>query len=102
MTYRVEIAPGAAREIRKLPREAAADVAKALGKLAEEPRPAGAKRIEGVPGCYRVRSGIYRIVYTIEDDVLKVSIVTVGHRKEVYQRLREKFRRRGQQGTRDP
>jgi len=94
MIYKVQITPGADREIRKLPTEAAAEVVRVIEALAEEPRPAGVKRIEGVPNCYRVRARVYRIVYTIDDDVLRVSVITVGHRREVYRRLRERLKRR--------
>jgi mRNA interferase RelE/StbE len=36
------------------------------------------------PGYLRVRVGDYRIIYTIEDDVLRVLVVRVGHRRDVY------------------
>jgi mRNA interferase RelE/StbE len=55
--------------------------------LAEEPRPDGAKKLKGTEGTYRVRSGDYRILYTIADDVLLVVVVTVGYRKDVYDHI---------------
>jgi mRNA interferase RelE/StbE len=55
--------------------------------LAEEPRPGGAKKLKGTEGTYRVRSGDYRILYTIADDVLLVVVVTVGDRKDVYDHI---------------
>lgn len=48
----------------------------------------------GIPDCYRVRSGAYRIIYTIRDQILTVNIVTVGHRSEVYKNLRSKIKKR--------
>lgn len=93
MIYRVEVTPAAAREIRKLPNEVGVWVVKAIRELALAPRPAGVKKLEGLRQCYRIRRGIYRIVYTIEDNVLKIVIVTVGHRQEVYRNLTQKVRR---------
>mgnify|MGYP001146854820 CR=1 FL=1 len=51
--------------------------------LAEDPRPPAARKLQGRDG-YRVRVGDYRILYTIDDGVLLVVIVTVGHRRDVY------------------
>lgn len=94
MSYVVHIAAGALREIRALSADARRAVGVAIEKLAEDPRPAGAKKITDIPDCYRVRSGDYRIVYTVKDRILTISIVTVGHRAEVYKGLRGKVKRR--------
>jgi mRNA interferase RelE/StbE len=56
----------------------------AVLKLAAEPRPPGARALKDRPGYMRVRVGDYRIIYTIEDDVLRVIVVRVGHRRDVY------------------
>lgn len=53
--------------------------------LAQNPRPPGARALQGRPGI-RVRVGDYRIIYTIEDDVLVVVVVRLGHRRDVYDR----------------
>ena len=53
--------------------------------LGEDPQPPGAKALQGRPGL-RVRIGNYRIIYTIEEDVLTVVIVALGHRRDVYER----------------
>ena len=53
--------------------------------LAEDPRPSGAEKLSG-QGKYRIRQGVYRIVYAIEDEELVVMIVKVGHRRDVYKR----------------
>ena len=52
--------------------------------LAEDPRPPGAKRLAGSEGLHRIRVGDYRVVYAIEDDVLLVLVVRIGHRRDVY------------------
>jgi len=93
MKYQVRIAAGAAREIAKLPQHVVARILDVIDELADDPRPPGVKTIKGIADCHRVRSGAYRIVYTIQDNVLKVGVVTVGHRSEVYKGLRGKVRR---------
>ena len=52
--------------------------------LAEEPRPHGAEKLAGNDDRYRVRQGNYRIVYSIDDKTKQVTVVKIGHRKDVY------------------
>ena len=86
MTYRVEVAAAAVRQLRKLDRPAQRRVQAAIELLAVEPRPSGAKKLVGGDGDWRVRTGDYRIVYEIHDTVLLVLVVAVGHRREIYDR----------------
>lgn len=86
MTYRIEVAPAALRQLRKLERVAQRRVQAAIELLADEPRPAGAKKLVGGDGEWRVRTGDYRIVYEIYDGVLLVLVVAIGHRRDIYQR----------------
>ncbi len=86
MTYRVEVAAAAARQLRKLDRSAQRRVQAAIELLADEPRPSGAKKLVGGNGEWRVRTGDYRIVYEIHDNVLVVLVIAVGHRRGIYNR----------------
>ena len=88
MTYRVEVAPAALRRLRKLDRPAQVRVRAAIDLLAADPRPPGARPLVGGDGEWRVRTGDYRIVYEIDDGVLQVLVLTLGHRREVYARRR--------------
>lgn len=87
MAYEVRLKPSAATKLRKLPREAQQRVAKRLDGLGADPRPPGCERLAGLGSLYRVRVGDYRIVYEIQDDVLVVLVITIGHRREVYRGL---------------
>lgn len=86
MTYRVEVAPAALRQLRKLDPPARRRVQAAIELLSDEPRPGGAKKLAGGDGEWRVRTGDYRIVYEIRDSVLLILVVAVGHRREIYRR----------------
>ena len=70
-------AVGSKRDRRKL-------VAK-IRSLAADPRPPGCQKLSGSEK-YRVRQGVYRIVYSIEDDRLVVTVVRVAHRKDANRR----------------
>lgn len=82
--YRIEVAPAAVRQLRKLDPHARRRVQAAVELLGEEPRPPGAKKLAGGDGEWRVRTGDYRIVYEIHDQVLRLLVVAVGHRRDIY------------------
>jgi mRNA interferase RelE/StbE len=86
MTYRVDVAPAAVRQLRKLAPPARRRIQAAIELLAEQPRPSGATKLVGGEGEWRVRTGDYRIVYEIHDSMLLVLVVAVGHRREIYDR----------------
>ena len=81
--YSIELRPAAAKALRKIDPQDVARLRGAIALLAEDPRPPGAKALQGRPG-YRVRLGRYRIIYTIDDGVLLVVVVTLGQRQDVY------------------
>jgi mRNA interferase RelE/StbE len=84
--YRVELIPAAQRQLRRLDRQAQRRVQAAIDLLADEPRPPRAMALQGRRGYLRVRTGDYRIVYTVRDEVLVVLVVALGHRREIYER----------------
>ena len=82
--YRIEIKRGAAKEVRSIARKADRQrVVRRIAALADDPRPPGSTKLTGQE-TYRVRQGVYRILYTIDDAVLVVEVVKVGHRRDVY------------------
>ncbi|MDO8964147.1 MAG: type II toxin-antitoxin system RelE/ParE family toxin [Coriobacteriia bacterium] len=83
MEYRIEFAPSASKQFAKLPREMQRRLAPVIDALALDPRPEGCVRLAGTAELWRVRVGVYRVVYTIEDDRLVVLVVKVGHRRDV-------------------
>jgi mRNA interferase RelE/StbE len=82
-SYRIELRPAAARSLRKLDPQVRRRVQGAIALLAQDPRPPGARALQGRPGL-RVRVGDHRIIYTVKDDVLLVVVVRLGHRRDVY------------------
>ncbi|WP_336622327.1 type II toxin-antitoxin system RelE/ParE family toxin [Chlorogloeopsis sp. ULAP01] len=55
-----------------------------IDKLANDPRPSGVGKLKNGENRYRVRVGNYRILYNICDDILLITVVRIGHRREVY------------------
>ncbi|MCU1528887.1 MAG: plasmid stabilization protein [Frondihabitans sp.] len=81
--YRIELRPAAVKALRKIDPQDRRRIQGAIALLGHDPRPPGAKALQGRPGM-RVRVGIYRIIYTIHDDVLLVIVVALGHRRDIY------------------
>lgn len=84
MAYRIELAPRAKRDLKKLPIDVRRRIAPHIDALAHNPRPPGVVKLSGEEGTYRIRVGEYRVVYEIRDDVLLVTIVKVKPRREAY------------------
>jgi mRNA interferase RelE/StbE len=84
VTYRVTLAPAAARQLRKLDPQVRRRIQAALELLATEPRPPAATQLVGGAGEWRIRTGDYRVIYEIHDDHLVVLVLRVGHRRDIY------------------
>jgi mRNA interferase RelE/StbE len=83
MHYRVTISKSAIKILEKVNEPYYSQLKRAIYNLAINPRPKGYKKLAGRNG-YRVRVSDYRIIYEIQDDVLVVDVVALGHRKEIY------------------
>ncbi len=82
-SYNLEIKRSAAKELAELPPKDRGRVIARIRSLAEDPRPVGAEKLSGQER-YRVRQGDNRILYEIEDQVLRIIVVKIGHRRDVY------------------
>jgi mRNA interferase RelE/StbE len=85
VTYRIALAPPAARQLRKFDPQVRRRIQAALELLAAEPRPPAATRLVGSSGEWRVQTGDYRIIYEIEGDRLLILVLRVSHRRKIYQ-----------------
>jgi mRNA interferase RelE/StbE len=83
VSYTVEIKSGAEKQMLALPKGILWKVHERIESLAENPRPLNAKKLAMGMG-WRIRVGIYRIIYQVDDGKKTVTIVRVKHRKDVY------------------
>jgi mRNA interferase RelE/StbE len=81
--YKITISKLAQKQLDKFANNLASRLIDAIYTLANDPRPAGCKKLKGREG-YRIRVGDYRIIYEIVDNVLIVNVVALGHRKDIY------------------
>ena len=84
--YTILISKPAKKRLQKLPKNLLSRISGAIDGLAEVPRPAGFKKLEGYDNLYRIRVGDWHISYAIEDDRLIVLIIEVAPSGGAYQR----------------
>lgn len=84
MSYRILFTPSAARALEALPQADRTRLGRRIDALSTNPRPVGVKKLVGHDNLYRLRSGPYRVIYTIEDRVVTVTVVRIGHRRDIY------------------
>ncbi len=87
MAYRIEVKPSAADALAKIPQPNRRRIARKIDRLADNPRPRGARALEGRLSLYRIRIGDYRVIYQIQEAALLVLVVRIGSRGDVYRHL---------------
>ncbi len=82
-SYSVRINRSAAKELEDLPIRDRRRVVTRIGGLMSDPRPPGAQKLSGEEK-YRIRQGQLRILYEVDDRDAVVTVVKIGHRRDVY------------------
>lgn len=82
-SYELVFRKSVAKDLRALPRRDVRRILKRIRALADEPRPDGCEKLSGRE-LYRIRQGVYRIIYAIEDSELVVVVIKIAHRRDVY------------------
>lgn len=82
-SYKLAFKKSVSKDLHPIPRRDVARILKRIEALAEDPRPAASEKLSGQER-YRVRQGVYRIIYEVADQELVVMVVKVGHRRHVY------------------
>jgi mRNA interferase RelE/StbE len=83
MSYEVLILRRAQKELAALPKADYVRVRDAVTALMDDPRPTGCKKLVGREG-WRLRSGDYRVIYEIDDAGEKITVLHIGHRRDIY------------------
>jgi mRNA interferase RelE/StbE len=81
--YKIFFKASVWKDFEPIPKKDLKKILQSIDRLSEDPRPRGCEKLTGQER-FRLRQGLYRIVYSIQDDELTVWVVKVGHRKDVY------------------
>jgi mRNA interferase RelE/StbE len=84
--YSLSFKTSVAKDLRQIPKRDVQNILKRIEGLADDPRPSGSEKLSGQER-FRVRQGTYRIIYEIKDQELVITVVKVGHRRDVYRTL---------------
>lgn len=82
--YEVRLKSSAQKELKSLETGLRSRIIGALKSLSNNPRPHGCRKLIGAHNRWRIRVGDYRVLYTIDDDSLRLEIVAVRHRSKAY------------------
>ena len=83
-SYKIDFARSALKDLRRLDRTVVSRIIQSIESLAENPRPIGARKLVGSEYTYRIRIGSYRVIYSLDDELLIVGVQRIRHRQEAY------------------
>jgi mRNA interferase RelE/StbE len=83
LRYSIGITRKAQKALSRIPDDYQDKIISTIHGLADEPFPPGTKKLSGRE-AWRIRVGVYRIIYEVHQDVLSILVVLVGHRKDIY------------------
>jgi len=83
-TYRIEWKASALRELKQIDRQAVPRIIAAVEALADNPFPTGVRKLQGTEHTYRMRVSDYRVLYEVYRSSIRIQIIRVRHRKDVY------------------
>ena len=84
--YDILISKSVLKSLKALPTSDVKKIVAAIQSLALDPFPGGCRKLSGERSTYRVRQGNYRVIYEIDGRKLRILILKVGHRKDVYKK----------------
>jgi len=87
LNYHVEVKRSTAKALKKIPKADQKRIADKIDSLAEDLPNPDTTKMKGNNPFHRIRVGEYRIIYEIQEDVLLILVVKIGHRKDIYRNL---------------
>ena len=87
MKYSVEFKKSAAKTLRKLPQSVKKRIIDKLSEIENSPPPSVETKLIGNNPFHRIRVGDYRIIYEIQNDILVILVIKIGHRRDIYKHL---------------
>jgi mRNA interferase RelE/StbE len=85
--YKILIKKQALKQLDKLPLETITAIDSAISKLANNPKPLGSIKLNHPEELYRIRIRDYRVIYTINDNILIIEVIRIAHRREAYRNI---------------
>jgi len=87
LRYRIQVKKSAAKALKKIPKSERKRIAELIESWSDNPPNPDKSKMKGDNPFHKIRIGDYRIIYEIQEDVLIILVVKIGHRKDVYRNL---------------
>lgn len=85
MNYKIVFTTSALKELSKLPEPEFKKIKPAIDSLSKNPFPVGSLKLEGTKEkLYRIRKGNYRVIYSVQNHIITITILKIAHRRDVY------------------
>lgn len=81
--YKVIFTKSVKKDFRKIPKLEVSKILSEIAELAKNPRSSKTKKLKGEK-LYRLRLGNYRVIYDIQDNLMLIFVVKLGHRSDIY------------------
>ncbi len=82
--YTINWKSSAVKELSSIPKQYAKKIIESIDKLQYLPRSPDCRKLRVFNNIYRIKISNYRVIYSIQDNILLIEIIKIGHRKEVY------------------
>ena len=82
--YKIVFRKSAEKQLLKLPKSVGLKIIELIKQLPKNPIPGNAQKMSGFKNMYRIRSGSYRVVYSVDNEELIIEIIKIGHRQNIY------------------
>ena len=81
--FELRFKPSVVKDLRGIPKIEVRRLLTRIEALRNNPRPPGCEKLTGGE-LYRIRQGLYRVIYSVDDEDVLIEVIKVGHRREVY------------------
>ncbi len=85
--YQVIVRRSAQKDMRRIPRMILEHIIQCMIDLETNPFPSGVKPVSGYPHYFRIRIGQYRMIYEVKTQIRIITIMRIGHRRDVYRKI---------------
>ena len=83
-SYNISWKKSTKKDLRKIPKQEVIKIINAVMALSDNPKPSGSTKLTGSRFTYRIRGGNYRVIYDIHDKEIRIEVVKIGPRGDVY------------------
>ncbi|MBF0566468.1 MAG: type II toxin-antitoxin system RelE/ParE family toxin [Nitrospirae bacterium] len=82
--YEIEWKPSAEQDLKSIDKQYIVKIIHSISNLANNPFPPQYRKLRDVENTYRIRIGVYRVIYQIDLRNKNIVVCRIRHRKNAY------------------